>query len=265
MSRDACIFCQRTKLLVMITKEHLFSRWVDKVLTAEVLGPDRFFERIVAGPDGVVGSKTWPTEVIAAIEAPVVCGNAPDGCNGSWMCDLDGKVTSLMEPMMLGTPRILTPGEQQVIATWAAMKSMVLEYVWSTEQVIVFPQAARTFVFSQRQPPANMQIRIAAVESDGRPAAIFRRLYSLRATGSSAQALPAFASCSTFALGCFVVQTYGTSADPPATTPPPPPHGSTYFVINPPSGNDISWPPPALLDDEGLDQFAHPLQPVTGD
>lgn len=103
-----------------------------------------------------------------------------------------------------------------------------------------------------------MQIRIAAVESHGRPAAIFRRVYRLQPAGSSAQALPGFASCSTFALGCFVVQTYGTSADPPATTPAVPPHGSTYFVINPPTANDISWPPPALLDDEGLDQFAHP-------
>ena len=40
---------------------------------------------------------------------------------------------------------------------------------------------------------------------------------------------------------------------------------STYFVINPPTANDVSWPPPALLDDEDLDRFAHPLQPVTGD
>lgn len=180
------------------------------------------------------------------------------------MCDLDGEVRALIEPMMLGAPRTLSPGEQQVIATWAAMKSMVLEYVWSTEQVIVFPQAARTFVFSQHQPPGNIQIRIAAVESRGRPAAIFRRVYQLQVTGSPAQALPAFASCSTFVLGCFVVQTYGTSADPATATPPPSPHGSTYFVINPPTGNDISWPPTGLLDDEDLDRFAHPLQPVTG-
>ncbi len=264
MPQHACIFCQRIRPLVTITKEHVFSRWVDKVLTAELLGPDRSFERTVSGPDGAVDSKTWPTEVIAAIEAPVVCGSSPDGCNNGWMCDLDGEIRSLVEPMMLGAPRILSAGEQQVIATWAAMKSMVLEYAWSTEQVIVLPQAARTFVFSQHRPPGNMQIRIAAVESHGRPAAIYRRVYRLQAVGSSAQALPGFASCSTFVLGCFVVQTYGTSADPSATTPAAPPHGSTYFVINPPTGNDISWPPPGLLDDEDLDRFAHPLQPVTG-
>src|SRR5579859_6979986 len=94
-----------------------------------------------------------------------------------------------------------------------------------------------------------MQIRIAAVESRGRPAVIFRRVYRLQATCSSAQALPGFASCSTFVLGCFVVQTYGTSADPPATPLSPPSHGSTYFVTNPSTGNDISWPPLGFLDD----------------
>lgn len=175
MPQQACIFRRRARPLVMITKEHLFSRWADKVLTAELLGPDRSFERTVSGPGGAVDSRTWPTEVIAAIEARVVCGQSPDGCNEGWICDLDGEVRSLIEPIMLGGPRILSPGEQQVIATWAAMKSMVLEYVWNSEQVIVLPQAARTFVFSQRRPPGNMQIRIAAVESRGRPAVIFRR------------------------------------------------------------------------------------------
>jgi hypothetical protein len=80
MPQQACIFCERARPLVTITKEHLFSRWVDQVLTPELLGPDRSFERITAGPDDVTISKTWPTEVIAAIEAPVVCGSSADGC-----------------------------------------------------------------------------------------------------------------------------------------------------------------------------------------
>jgi hypothetical protein len=117
-------------------------------------------------------------------------------------------------------------------------------------------------VFRRQLPPQNMQIRIAAVESQGRPALIFRRVYRLqpRAPGSEP---PGFAACSTFILGCFVVQTYGTSIVSPATSRQP--HGRSYFVINPPTAHDVSWPPPELFDDAGLDRFAHPLQPVTGD
>ena len=140
MPQQACIFCERAKPLVTITREHLFSRWIDRILTPELLGPDRSFERTAAGADGVATSKTWPTEVIAAIEAPVVCGGSADGCNGGWMGRLNGQVEQLLEPMMLGKPRILSPEEQLTIATWAAMKSMVLDYVWEPEQVIVFPR-----------------------------------------------------------------------------------------------------------------------------
>lgn len=263
MPQQSCIFCERAKPLVTITKEHLFSRWIDDILTPELLGPDRSFERTSAGPDGVSKTKTWPTEVIAAIETAVVCGRCEDGCNEGWMSGLDGQVKHLLKSMILGKHRNLTPEEQLTIAAWAAMKSMVLEYIWGSEQVVVLPQAARTLVSRERRPPDDMQIRIAAVESQGRPALIFRRVYQLQPKASNSAVLPEFASCSTFVLGCFVVQTYGTSMVSPATSPHP--HGRNYFVMNPPAGKDVSWPPPELLDDAGLNRFAHPLQPMTGD
>ena len=260
MSQQACIFCERGRPLVTITKEHLISRWVDLVLTPELLGPDQSFERTATRPNGASTSRTWPTEIVAVIEAPLVCGGSTDGCNNGWMSELDGQVRHLLEPMMLGNPRTLAPEEQQTIATWAAMKSMILEYVWGTERVVILPQESRTFVFHQQRPPANMQIRIAAVESQGRPVAVFRRVYRLLPGTPGSASLPGFASCSTFALGCFVVQTFGASNTIPAA--PLAPHGCTYFVINPPTGSAVTWPPPQALDDGGLDQFAHPLQPV---
>jgi hypothetical protein len=262
MPQQACIFCERPKPLVTITKEHLFSRWVDDVLTPEMLGTDRSYERTTAGPDGSARTKTWPTEVIAAIEAPVVCGNSPNGCNGGWMSGLDGQVKHLLRPMMLGQPRTLAPVQQLTIATWAAMKSMVLEYVWGPDQVVVMPQEARTFVFRNRRPPEDMQIRIAAVESRGRPALITRRVYQLQERTPGSPLLPEFALCSTLVLGCFVIQTFGASALLSAAAPGR--HGPDYLAINPPTHSDVSWPPPKLLDDAGLDMFAHPLQPASG-
>ena len=105
-----------------------------------------------------------------------------------------------------------------------------------------------------------MQIRIAAVESRGRPALIFRRVYQLQPNTSGSAARPGFATCSTFVLGCFVVQIYGTSIASPAASPRP--HANSYLVLSPPTGYEVSWPPPEPLDDAGLDRFAHPLQPA---
>lgn len=263
MPHDVCIFCERAKPLVKITKEHLFSRWVDDVLTPDLLGPDRSFERTTAGRDGFTATKTWSTEVIATIEAAVVCGGRRDGCNGGWMSELDGQVRQLLEPMMLGKPRKPTPEDQLTIAAWAAMKSMVLEYSWGPDQVIVVPQAARTFVFRQRRAPGSMQIRVAAVESQGRPALFARASTSSSRRRQLVRRFQALPPAQTLVLGCFVVQTYGTSMTGPAASQRS--HGRDHLVMNPPSGVDISWPPPDALDDRGMDRFAHPLQPVTGD
>jgi len=92
-------------------------------------------------------------------------------------------------------------------------------YIWGPEQVIVLRQPARTFVFRQNQAPDDLQIRIAAAESKGRPALAFRRVYQLQQKVAGNRALPAFASCSTLVLGCFVVQTYGTSVTGPVASP----------------------------------------------
>ena len=95
-------------------------------------------------------------------------------------------------------------------------------------------------------------------------AALFRRVYRRQATGSLGQALPGFASCSTFALGCFVVQTDDTSADPPATTR----HRSArqHLLRHKPADRERhQLATPRLLDDEDLDRFTHPLLPITGD
>ena len=43
MPRQVCIFCERAEPFVKITKEHLFSRWVDDILTPELLGQDRTY------------------------------------------------------------------------------------------------------------------------------------------------------------------------------------------------------------------------------
>ena len=100
MPRHACIFCGRAKPLVKITKEYLFSQWVDDILTPELLGPDRSFERTTTGRDGTASTKRWPTEVVAAIEAAVVCGSQDqmrnDGCNDGWMSELDGRAKELL-------------------------------------------------------------------------------------------------------------------------------------------------------------------------
>ena len=184
-----------------------------------------------------------------------MCGGRADGWNGGWMSGLDGQVKDLLEPMMLGKPRTLTLEEQLTLATWAAMKSMVLEYVWGSEQVVVLPQGARTYVFRSARPRAcrsgllpwspragQRSSSAAFISFSRRPPAAQRFLGLPRARPSSSAAL-------------------SSRLTGPRSSPLPPRRTSTDAGI----GHDVSWPPTELLDNGGLDRFAHPLQPIIGD
>jgi hypothetical protein len=180
------------------------------------------------------------------------------------MGDLDGKVKHILKPMILGESRVLSPQEQLTIATWAAMKTMVLEYVWGADQPVVSPQEDRSFMFKEQRPPDSMQIRIAAVESNGQPALATRRVYLTRVQPGVRSEPPKFAFCVTFVLGCFVVQTFGEPVAIPGSSQRIAKALTNFIPIYPATGDSISWPPPEVLDDASLQKFAHPLQPVMG-
>jgi hypothetical protein len=96
MPLHACIFLRTRKAARDDHQGTPVLPLVDGVLTPDLLGPDRSFERTTVGADGMTKTKTktktqtWPAEVIAAVEAAVVCGCRQDGCNGGWMSGLDG-------------------------------------------------------------------------------------------------------------------------------------------------------------------------------
>jgi hypothetical protein len=143
---------------------------------------------------------------------------------------------------------------------------MVFEYTWGEQQPVVSAQQDRDHVFHERRPPESMQIRIAAVESHGRPALATRRVYRLDPRFGPSAGEPLFAFCVTFVLGCFVVQTFGGPGLIPGVAPRGPvPDNADFVRICPSDARNVSWPPPQVLDDEALDRFTHPLQPVTGD
>ncbi|MFF7477085.1 hypothetical protein [Streptomyces sp. NPDC008092] len=160
MTFTKCVFCLASGESVKITKEHLFSDWINDVLTPQVVGPNTSYERTSSTSSQPV---TWPTPVVANVKARVAC----EPCNSGWMCDLEGVVKPILTGPVLGHATQFTPQEQLDIATWACMKAMVFEFAWSEPPA--FTQPERGIVWSQKRPPASAQIRIAAIESQGYP------------------------------------------------------------------------------------------------
>ncbi len=69
--------------------------------------------------------------------------------------------------MIKGFSATLTTDQQITVATWAAMKTSVFEYVWGDDPVLTSEN--RTIMRTQNRPPASVRVRLAAIESEGYP------------------------------------------------------------------------------------------------
>lgn len=250
MDNAVCIFCDSTGATVKITREHTFSDWINEVLTPEIVGPDMSYQRMILhGPQaGTVN--TWSTTQVASHRVRAVC----ETCNSGWMSDLEWNVRPLIEPMIQGYNASVTPEQQITVATWASMKAAVFEFVWGADPV--FTAADRRIIMTQVRPPATVQVRLAAVESNGYPLRAIGKGYETHDTGDRAL-------CLTSTIGCLVVQVFGGPGagdhrfQSVGTT------GKDFIGIYPPQMRTVQWPPSMALDDTSLLAFADPLAPLT--
>jgi hypothetical protein len=241
-----CIFCDLTGADIKITREHTFPNWINEVLPATVVGPNITYERTIQhGPQaGTVN--TWPAKVVADHTIRAVCKD----CNTGWMRRSESAVKPLIGPMIKGQPAQLTVDQQLTVATWAAMKAAVFEYAWSEDTILAAED--RDVIRTQDRPPANVQARLAAIESDGTPLRARGLGYVDNRTGEKI-------ICLTLTIGCLVVQIFGgpgvgTYGLQTSSTP-----RTDRIRIFPPATNTVQWPPPVTLTDRTLPAFENPL------
>jgi hypothetical protein len=250
VENTACIFCGVTGANVKITREHTFSDWINEVLTPDVVGPDITCERSIHyGPQAGTVS-TWPAKEVAGHKIRAVC----EPCNTGWMSDLETAVQPLIEPMIKGYNGSLTTDEQITVSTWASMKTAVFEYVWTDEPILTATD--REVIMTQNRPPASVQVRLAAVESNGYPLRALGRAYELRAIGGKAL-------CLTLTIGVLVAQVFGGPGAGNHRFHQVTRTGTNFNAIFPPQLQTVAWPPVVLLDDTSLATFAHPLALLT--
>ena len=118
-----CIFCSAPNT----TKEHVFSRWTHKYM------PRRKKDKTpsVRGVELLDGSSTKIVKMPGDIrdwQIACVCGGFEHTCNAGWMKALEDRTMPILTPLILGKNIYLTPIQQDVIASWVALKCMVAEY-----------------------------------------------------------------------------------------------------------------------------------------
>lgn len=149
-----CLFCGGGP----VTKEHVFSSWLDRVLVgdpwvevaAAVDGDGR-----VRGNPRVMGSKLNAT-------ARVVCRS----CNSGWMSQLEGAVAPILAPLIRGEPATLLPNDLIQVGRWVAKTAMIDEYADRGETKVFSPES-REALMRNEFPPIDCRIRLAAVDDAG--------------------------------------------------------------------------------------------------
>ena len=250
MSGTGCIFCGATGATAKITREHTFSNWINEVLTPEVVGPEISFERSILHGAGAGTVNSWPASQVASHTLRAVCAT----CNNGWMAELEGQVRLLIEPMIRGYKASLTVEQQITVATWATVKTAVLEHVWGDDPVLTAAECE--VIMTQNRPPASVQVRLAAVESNGYPLRALGRGYEVQGSGPKA-------ICLTITIGCLVVQVFGGPGAGTEGLRTVGRTGADFIGIFPPPMRTVQWPPPSAHDDSSLLVFAHPLAALT--
>ena len=147
-----CIFCGSEGSKTpegRLTQEHVFSRWTRRFVPRAMKGyrslratrhPDRTDFVFVSRRSGDLRDE----------QVRCVCS----ACNNGWMRQyVDERARPLLIPLVKGGSLRLLPAQQQIIATWAAMKAMVAEH--GESEVATTHHMQRKYLMRHHQPPVN--------------------------------------------------------------------------------------------------------------
>jgi len=145
-----------------MTKEHIWPRWLHKVLLAE----DTVDVAVVTRPRAVAGREFTEIRHMRRNGSRLtrqmrrVCRD----CNAGWMSRLQMAAQPIVEPLVRGESIWLSPEDRAVAAAWVTMTVMVGEY--TDPESVGGTAAERQWLMTNGAPPASWRIWIARYDGD---------------------------------------------------------------------------------------------------
>jgi hypothetical protein len=119
---EKCIFCGAGGKL---TKEHIWPRGLHRYLTKGMRKYAAIAGMEAPPPFGSRYRTLSHAGDIHDLQVRCVC---EVNCNNGWMRRLENKIRPIIEPLLSGQPVRISPSDQKLLAIWAGMKAMVMEY-----------------------------------------------------------------------------------------------------------------------------------------
>jgi len=248
--RRACIFCGAEDQ--KITKEHLWSKWL-----RDYVESSGGTTRRIHGNDGmkIKSQKEWPSDGLdREISGP--CKQ----CNGGWMSVLEDEAAPLLIPMLRNEEVELRPPEQRVVSLWATLKMLVAHEGHGNVKRVIPRDRYRQF-YADRRLPVGAEIWLGRYNGAGPwPTSYQYRELFITPPGEEKVTQPnAYLVGFTIAYLAFFIWghelRYGPAADIRQIEP--------YLTQVWPATGVTKWPPPGLLEADGL-RFAMERFPIRG-
>ncbi len=170
-------------------------------------------------------------------------------CNTGWMSNLEADAKPVLEPMIRGLPRKLSPQEQLLTATWTSKTVLVLEFLRKTYHVN--DANDRRFIMDNQRPPPTYRVRLAYL--DAIPEQAFR-FQTFVATTDLDTKLPNVL-CSSLLIGHLIIQCWGGPGVGTLNLQVAGTSISNAIMIWPPIPTGASWPPSVPITKETTEAF----------
>lgn len=253
-----CIFCGPTSS--PITREHLWPKWISRLILRAK--KDSGFEH--KGYQTVLSGKANRSWNMRGFDDTIRC--VCKQCNSGWMGKLEDRAKPILTKLIpFSLPHTLSMDAQGVIATWCMLRALILEQYHPSQKGRFYTHEEHRLFASSLQLPS---VLISGAQYIGtRPASSNR--WSLLLWPKKVEPIPLLAhhlQLSTFCIGQFAFQVVGIrrpkdSAERPIIS-------SLWKSVTvqfwPVIANDIRWPQPFLLNDDGLDEFRRRFTPTRG-
>lgn len=229
--RKKCAFCGGRDL----TAEHVLPRWLNEPLGANVpLG----YRHGTAGAKPDVG-RDWPT-VGLTHTVKRFCRH----CNNDWMAELEARAKPIVGPLVKGEGRLLSVGNQALIALWAAKTVMVFDLTHENYRTVA--DEDMRLLFERKQPPPATHVWLAAYGPE--PLIGDHKAFRLPPRSPSVAGYGA-----TLVLGHLVIQVFRDSDEPSEAIPWSADMLDFFVPIWPIEKDAVNWPPRFGLDKQGLE------------
>ncbi len=244
----ACVFCGTYGLL---TREDATPKWVGRLLHKH-FPPSGSWEAVELRPcpDGTLHSRSRRVGSPSAYKPVIVCAS----CNNTWMSGLEQSVRRTLAALILDQAAGLDAKASTMLATWAVKTALVYEFVIPSEEGTTASLEDRRWVCEQRKPLPESQVWLGRYVGT-RGAHIVSRQTLYLFDRDDAESTPV-------AHTLFVVLVFGHLAIRVVLPRTDQLYPVKYAVAVGsfaqriwPYERPVTWPPPASLDDSGLDTF----------